>query len=69
MQVWDLVKLAKVAAGDEESLGRAGTVVKVEGKDADDPNQLVHVNLDETETHESGVVIVPQSDLTFLGRG
>lgn len=69
MQVWDLVKLAKVAEGDEDSLGRAGTVVKVEGRDPDDPNQLVHVNLDETETHEAGVVVVPQSDLTFLGRG
>ena len=67
MQVNDLVQLAKVADDDQASLGRAGVVVKVVGRD-DDPDQVCHVNLDETETHEGGVVEVPTANLKFLGR-
>jgi hypothetical protein len=65
MQVWDQVKLKKVADGDEESLGRAGVVRKVHGTgDA----ELVTVELDETESHEAGLIEVPADDLEFLGR-
>ncbi|MYM96249.1 hypothetical protein [Duganella vulcania] len=67
MQVNDQVQLKKVAEGDEESLGRAGLVVKVVGRD-DDPEQVCTVDLDETPTHHSGQVEVLTTDLTFLGR-
>lgn len=65
MQVNDQVQLTKVAEGDEESLGRAGVVTAVTGRDE---NELVTVMLDETPTHEAGAVEVPASDLTFLAR-
>lgn len=59
MQVWDQVKVKKE---DSEHVGRAGVVEKVDGT-------TVHVNLDETETHESGVEEFDEADLVFLGRG
>ncbi|MYM39651.1 hypothetical protein [Duganella qianjiadongensis] len=67
MQVNDQVQIARAADDDQESVGRAGVVVKVVGRD-DDPNQVCHVNLDETTTHEAGEVEVLTANLTFLGR-
>ncbi|MFL6675873.1 MAG: hypothetical protein ACJ8LG_21600 [Massilia sp.] len=63
MQVWDQVKVKK--EGDEH-LGRAGVVNAVAGPD--DATQVVSVNLDETPTHEAGVVDFAAGDLEFLGR-
>lgn len=67
MQVNDQVQIAKAAEDDQESIGRAGIVIKVVGRE-DDPDQVCHVNLDETLTHEAGVVEIPTANLTFLGR-
>lgn len=59
MQVWDQVKVSNEKS---EHFGRAGVVEKVSGT-------VHHVNLDETETHESGVETFDEADLVFLGRG
>jgi hypothetical protein len=66
MQVWDTVKVKSAPEDDQESIGRAGRVTKVEGDDG--PEQQVTVELDETTTHESGEAVYAQKDLEFLGR-
>lgn len=58
MQAWDIVKVNNEA---NEHYGRAGKVVSVDG-------DQVTVDLDETQTHESGEEVFAEADLQFLGR-
>lgn len=57
MQPWYTVQVIKEG---NEHLGRAGKVISVTGED-------VVVDLDETETHESGEVTFKSADLKVLG--
>lgn len=58
MQAWSIVKVKQ----EGEHLGRAGIVQTSVGT----ANQ---VKLDETETHEEGVMEFADEELTFLGQG
>jgi hypothetical protein len=60
MQVNDLVQ---VATAKHEHTGRAGHVQAVDVK-----TEIASVMLDESETHEGGLVDVDFADLKFLGR-
>lgn len=68
MQVHDQVKVKAAAEDDQDAIGRAGVVIKVE-KNPDNPDdQLCHVELDETQEYESGIDVYTESQLEFLGR-
>jgi hypothetical protein len=66
MQVNDQVKVKTAPEGDEESVGRAGMIVRIEGPA--DSDRTCTVKLDETKTHEDGEADYLESQLEFLGR-
>jgi hypothetical protein len=68
MQVNDTVKVAKARDDDQEAIGRAGRVIRIEKNPADQDDAICYVELDETATHEAGVDTYLESQLEFLGR-
>lgn len=68
MQVNDTVKVRAAAEDDQEAIGRAGRIIKIEKNPDDHDDAQCHVELDETQTHEAGVDVYLESQLEFLGR-
>ncbi len=68
MQVNDTVKVRAAAEDDQDAIGRAGRIIRIDKNPDDADDQLCTVELDETQTHEGGEDVYLESQLEFLGR-
>jgi hypothetical protein len=66
MQVNDQVKV--LVDAEEEHVGRAGMITSIAKNPDNADDVLCTVMLDETQTHEKGEAVYPESALFFLGR-